>query len=444
MVTEQDKDIESVAQPDAEAAYIRDDAQIGDAFKATSLDSYQVKDKANERLAKEAIDLRKQNEKLKIELGNLIKTETPGEGGDNKDEGGFKTFVKGVGEAFKNVADGAEKKLTKVYDDREKRMMFLSGLNTIIEASSFTPITQSKSPLGKIASGQKKGFLESEAIETKRGEIEAKKLQALKQPKRVADPKDKVISELFKTYSKTFEENKASKLASNRTYSQILKNKNYTPTGILENFFAPLEEVADSLGFSGFITDIRKKYAENAEYVPSQEEIIKFKQIIDADSGNRILGKAKELYPVSNVDLQLLLKGAGSLKTNPGALKVLVSAEQALNLIEDTAHPYAQDFAYPGGDVTGSVNFKSLATDKAAKELSEKFKPEVKKETLITLYGTEKDITPFKIIQAKLYQDILADKTIPQVSAFDKFLGAQEEKDKEVDDIITKYQKKKK
>ena len=85
-----------------------------------------------------------------------------------------------------------------------------------------------------------------------------------------------------------------------------------------------------------------------------------------------------------------------------------------------------------------------MATDKAAKELSEKFKPEVKKETLITLYGTEKDITPFKIIQAKLYQDILADKTIPQVSAFDKFLGAQEEKDKEVDDIITKYQKKKK
>jgi len=380
-------------------------------------------------------------DKINVEVtGDALTSENKKVDGNEKKEGGFKTFVKGVGEAFKSVADGAEKKLESVYDDREKRMMFLSGLNTIIEASSFTPITQSKSPLGKIATGQKKGFLESEAIETKRGEIEAKRLTALRQPKRVADPKDKVIAELYKTYNKNFEENKASKLASNRTYSQILKNKNYTPTGILEDFFAPLEEVADSLGFSGFIGDIRKKYAENAEYVPSQEEIVKFKQIIDADSGNRILGKAKELYPVSNVDLQLLLKGAGSLKTNPAALKVLVSAEQALNLIEDTAHPYAQDFAYPGGDVTGVVNFQALASDKAANELAEKFKPEVKKETLVTLYGTEKDVTPFKIIQAKLYQDILADKTIPEVSAFDKFLGAKEANQKEIEDMIKKYQ----
>ena len=109
-------------------------------------------------------------------------------GDGKKEKSGFKSFVDSVGSAFRNIAEGAEKKLETVYDDREKRMMFLSGLNTVIEASSFTPITQAKSPFGKIASGQKKGFLESEAIGTKRKEIEAKRLQALKQPKRVADP----------------------------------------------------------------------------------------------------------------------------------------------------------------------------------------------------------------------------------------------------------------
>ncbi len=40
--------------------------------------------------------------------------------------------------------------------------MFLSGLNTIIDASSYTPITQAKSTVGTIAGGQKKGFLESD------------------------------------------------------------------------------------------------------------------------------------------------------------------------------------------------------------------------------------------------------------------------------------------
>ena len=181
-------------------------------------------------------------DKVEVEVtGNALENENKKV--EEKKESGFKTFVKGVGEAFSNIAEGAEKKLETVYDDREKRMMFLSGLNTLIDASSFTPITQAKSPLGTIAGGQKKGFLESEAIGTKRKEIEAKRLQALKQPKRVADPKDKVIAEMFTEYNKKYNEGKASKIASERTYNELLKNKNYTPTGILENFFQPLNTI---------------------------------------------------------------------------------------------------------------------------------------------------------------------------------------------------------
>ena len=360
--------------------------------------------------------------------------------GDKKKKTGFQSFVSSVGSAFENIAEGAEKKLKTVYDDREKRAMFLSGLNTIIDASSYTPITQAKSPFGTIAGGQKKGFLESEAIGSKRAEIEAKRLQALKQPKRVADPKDKVISEMFTEYNKKYNEGKASKIASERTYNELLKNKNYTPTGILENFFQPLNEIAVSLGYGDVINNVRKKFADNPDYVPSEEEIVAFKSIIDSDAGTRILGKAKELYPVSNVDLQLLLRGAGSLSTNPGALKVLLSAERALNLIEDEAFPLANQLAYPGGQVTGSTNFAMEASDLAAKNLSEKFAKEVKDETLVELFGT-KEKNPFRIIQAKLYQDLQADKEIEEISAFDKFIGAKKEKETEIQSIKEKYKK---
>jgi len=104
--------------------------------------------------------------KIEVQGGDALSKEVEKE--PEKKESGFKTFVKGVGEAFQNIAEGAEKKLETVYDDREKRMMFLSGLNTLIDASSFTPITQARSPLGTIAGGQKKGFLESEAVSSKR------------------------------------------------------------------------------------------------------------------------------------------------------------------------------------------------------------------------------------------------------------------------------------
>ena len=142
-------------------------------------------------------------DKMEVEVtGNALENENKKvDGGGGKKESGFKTFVKGVGEAFSNIAEGAEKKLETVYDDREKRALFLSGLNTIIDASSFTPITKARSPFGIIAGGQKKGFLESEAVETKRKKqdidlvaAQAKLLKAQKgEPPRFRDTKDEAI-----------------------------------------------------------------------------------------------------------------------------------------------------------------------------------------------------------------------------------------------------------
>ena len=125
-------------------------------------------------LAKKLLDERTAEAKGNVDQYEDIEALEKGK----KQESGFKTFVNSVGEAFTNIAEGAEKKLETVYDDREKRMMFLSGLNTIIDASSYTPITQAKSPIGTIAGGQKKGFLESEAISSKRKKSEVDLIKA--------------------------------------------------------------------------------------------------------------------------------------------------------------------------------------------------------------------------------------------------------------------------
>ena len=380
--------------------------------------------------------------KIEVQGGNALKDQVDNkkdDGGDEKKKSGFSAFVSSVGDALTGVVSGVENKMEAIYDDPKKRRSFLQGLNTIIKSSGYTPISQAKSPVGKIATGQKKGFLEDLAIRQKEKGLDIERLKALKNEKRIADPKDKVIADLFKDYNDNFNKNKGSKLATERTYNELLKLKDYTPTGILENVFAPLEEVAVSLGYGNFLTEMRQKFSDNSDAVPSSEEIVKFKAILDSGASNRILGKAKELYPVSNVDLQLLLKGAGSLKTNPEALKVLLAAERSLALIEDEAYPIASKLAYPGGAETGSVGFQNEAADLAAQNIAVKFEKDVKDETLKELFGsTEK--TPFRIIQAKLYQDLQADKSIPEISAFDKFLGAQAEKENEIDEIKKKYQ----
>ena len=439
---EKEKDIESVAQPDASAAYLGkdEDVQVGDAFVRTSLDSYQVKNAANERLAKETLDLRDENEKLKIELGTLSKVVNPEDNkGKKTDKGGFSQFVTSVGDALTGVVSGVENRMEAIYEDPKKRRNFLQGLNTIIKSSGYTPISQAKSSVGMIAEGQKQGFVEDLAIRQKEKGLDIERLKALKNEKRVADPKDKVIADMFLDYKKNYNDNKTSKISTERTYNQLLKLKDYTPTGIVENFIKPFEEIAESLGKSDLLNKIRKNLAENPDYVPDQQTIIEFKSLIDSGASNRILGKAQKLYPVSNTDLNLLLKGAGDLKTNPGALKVLLSAERALGLIEDEAFPIAKNLAYPGGGITGDTGFDITASEIAAKNLSVKLEKEVKDETLKELFGsTEK--TPFRIIQAKLYQDLQADKSIPEISAFDKFLGAQAEKENEIDDIKKKYQ----
>ena len=105
-------------------------------------------------------------------LVNQVDNKKDDKGGDKK-KSGFSAFVSSVGDALTGVVSGVENKMEDIYNDPKKRRNFLQGLNTIIKSSGYTPIAQAKSPLGKIAEGQKQGFVEDLAIRQKERGLKA-------------------------------------------------------------------------------------------------------------------------------------------------------------------------------------------------------------------------------------------------------------------------------
>ena len=387
-------------------------------------------------------------DKIEVEVtGDALENENKKVEGDKNNNDGDdekKGFFATVWNAFNSLAETTSKKLDEVYSDDSKRRNFLSGLETIIEAGSYQPITQAKSPLAKFAVGQKKGMLASKALELQEMKALTDRIKALNtgKEKRYRPVEEEFILKEYSKYQEDYNKSKAGYNATSQAFDTLAKSKNYDITGIMEDFFLPLEKIADSLGYSDVITRYRQSKAENKEYVPDQKEILKLKEIFDATSKTRILSKVKDLYPVSNADIEILLKGQGSLSTNSGALKVLISSEKALADIETLAYDKAQSLAFPGGDLKGDVNFKKNAADAAAKELAAQYNDKVSDELLKELYGNT-DRTDFRVIQAFNFKNLKADKAY-EGSSFEKFLEGKADTLQETNSIISKYQEKKK
>jgi hypothetical protein len=76
--------------------------------------------------------------------------------------------------------------------------------------------------------------------------------------------------------------------------------------------------------------------------------------------------------------------------------------------------------------------------------IGEKLRKEgkVTSETLKQLFGTDKDITDAGYITAHYYQQLLAQKDDGAGDPFKIFITAEKNKEKEIDEIIKKNQKK--
>ena len=387
--------------------------------------------------------------KIEVQGGNAISNEV--EKKPEKKESGFKTFVKGVGEAFQNIAEGAEKKLETVYDDREKRMMFLSGLNTLIDASSYTPITKAKSPIGTIAGGQKKGFLESEAVETKRKKqdidlisAQAKLLKAQKgEPKRIRDLDEEAILDLYtkgdNSYIKKYASDKNKYDALDTRYLEAFKlisEGKDIPTGTLESFLFPIEKVLAGTE----IGDKLNKYFSDGKLNTKliDKDNVAFKEILNSASKQAIVSQVKDLYPASDKDIQVLLQGLGDVATTPEALVKLIAAQKAASEAYKLEGAIAKKLAFEDKDINFAVNAREMSLQKVA----EQYNDQVPDELLVELYGSDDRSSPFRVASAYFYSTLKPQITATSKTNFEIFKEVTEQEQKNIDQTLEDQQKK--
>ena len=431
-VNEEDKDIESVAQPGAESEKSIDDLEIRALIRAENRDYERLKELENEN-------------KIGVQGGDALvnQVDNKKEDGDEK-EGGFKQFISSVGDALSGFTEGIDKKMESVYDDREKRTRFLQGLNTIIEASSYKPIGQATSEVGMIAKGQKKGFLESEAIGQKRKATEAAKLKAqaslekaLKgEPPRIRGTVDEAILKLYPDFQQRYRDKKTQYGALDQRYTELYKlaQKGFeAPTGLVSEFLTPFEKIFSELD----LTDKYNKLKENVSgYEKGQdlsaEDKVAFKDLFSAATKQAIVSQVKDLYPASDKDIQVLLSTVGDIGTNPQALRKLVAAQKTLMEINNKIPDYAKEEAF----TNKNIEFEQVANEKAAQALADQLKDKVTEESLVELFGTAEDANPFRIINAYYYQELAPQFKGDKTSYFDTYKQTQEAQEQNIQDLI--------
>ena len=129
----------------------------------------------------------------------------------------------------------------------------------------------------------------------------------------------------------------------------------------------------------------------------------------------------------------------GDIGTNPKALAALVAAEKGAKEIETMGREYASQYAFTAKD----VEFEKRGKDYAATKLAQKYKDQVKPETLKALYGDdpENEKNPFRIINAYYYQQ-LSPKYEKDLGSFDTYIKIQTSKIENQKKLIDNLQKK--
>ena len=362
---------------------------------------------------------------------------------EEKDEGEKKSgvgdslskFASSVGNALTGVAEFLPNKIEEISSDPKKRKNFIRGLNIIAESSGYD--SKIRSPFGKVAGGLLKAE-ESFIAE------DLAKLKALKskQLPRIRDIKEEGILKMWTDYDKRYtEKEKAYKSTDVRT-SELMKLAERgidSPTGLIENLLTPLQKVASELGLGEKYEDLSKSIQgkKTVNELTNEEKVV-FKDIFGAATKATVVGIVKELYPVSDKDIQIMLDTMGDISTNPKALAALVAAEKSAKEIDILGRERAGNIAFEEKD----IEFEKKGKDQAARILANKFKDKVKPETLKLMYGDDPESmnNPFRIINAYYYQQ-LSPKYEKDLGSFDTYLKTQASKIDSTKNLIIEKQK---
>jgi hypothetical protein len=455
VIKDQFSDEEYMVGDNSEAAYVPDGE---DPMKSVmDLDSASVEVALKNRLKGEAFEalpvLKKENDALKFELGNALKTiEAKKTNTDispsvfsNIDikTGSLGEFTKSVGESFMNVAKAVPDKIDAIFEDPEKRKNVIRGLNILNESSGIKPIGQAKSPLGSIASG----LLKAEASFT--AEDIARLKAQKKEPRRYPSPNETLLTETFGAYKKADKDKLKEFVPISTRYNLVKKialDGNELPTGILNKTFSELKAfLAEVPGGEQLYNSLSEKFSSEgygADGDPRKMELddqVIFNNLFQAATYQQVVKQVKELYPVSNKDIDTLLKTKGDIGSKPEALIKLIAAEMATKEI------------YMGSRNLATLYFKNDDLDFEQKSIlgSEKIIAEkLRKENKVTNSSIEKlfgkgsaeSVTDAGYITAYYYQSLQADITKSGVDPFTVFVTAKKQEEKEIDDIIKKNQ----
>ena len=353
---------------------------------------------------------------------------------------GLSKFTEVIGSAFENIATALPKKMEEVWKDKDRKRMFLRGLEIINSSSGITPLSQAKSPLGKISEGLLRAEGKFVAEDLKAAEIEAQKLKALNTKRGVLEPHE---AALLKNYTKWSDEEALKKkdyAATFDIYGLLKKaafNKKELPTGVLAKLFQGAEAAITEIAGGAELLDMVLKRGGDTQWMDSKQQVT-FKNMLGAATKQKIVAQVKELYPVSNKDIEILLQTVGDVGTNPEALRRLVAAQMATREISLNQRKYASKM-FKKGD----LNFKDNSFYASEKELADGFRDSVDDKTLLAMYGTTDNITNSGIIAAKYYQDLqfhFDDDKDP----FDIFKQSQVKSTEETLDLIKERQLKEK
>ena len=430
------------------------DPEVGDAFKVMDPENYQVEDNRNKRLALKSVELAKQNDQLKFQLGNALETIEAKKTGTDISPGVFSNidiktgslgeFTKSIGDSFINVAKAVPDKIDAIFEDPKKRKNMIRGLQIINESSGITSLSQAKSPLGKISSG----LLKAEASFT--AEDIAKLKAQKKEARRYESIGEKSIYADFEGWKERLRDSKKAFAVADKynLAKNIALDGKELPTGVLNKTFSSLKSILSEVpGGEAIYNNLVKTFSDE-DYIKKHgnkmglDEQVIFNDLFQAATYAQVVKEVKELYPVSNKDIETLLKAKGDIGSKPEALRRLIAAQMAAREISLGS----EQFAYEFFNLEDS-RFETKSILASEVMISDKLRKEnfVSDETLKTLFGkdaTQDNVTNAGYISAYYYQKMKAKELTMEGDPYTIFVTAQQDKEAEIQKIIIENQKK--
>lgn len=356
--------------------------------------------------------------------------------------GSLNDFGTYVGQSLEKFATNFPNKVEEAYNDPKRRFALMYSLKSISEGGRYKKLEEARSPLAQLAFNVEKTIEESTAQKQKERKLtleeikaQASLTKALKGPARMyPTPGEKSLEKDIDR----FNEAEAIRIPQKNILEQrfaLLQNalsKGQTlPTGLVDDAFLPIKELLIYLKpeDANAYKQLENKYrGKDLNQMTIPEQVV-FQQQLGALTTQAAIGYAKNLYPVSEKDLEQLFKGFGSGKLTGEALIRLIASQKAA---DEFADANAKNFSFVIKNDPTNISPRLDASRKSETELKAQNEKLVDREVLKKLYNIDdpKVATNFQLSSAKYYSQL--SPTIPKDKEINLFEKLKENKVQDV------------